>query len=268
MMDLPDWAKREESYRPDKDRDAFISRSLLRMMDMLKVLRAQAGRRHRGQAGMALALLILLLLAVVTARTPAFLWTVLGGELVLMTALTGAQLRQIVMGALTTALFCLLLILPALIFWGTGPAILLPFKTFLCVTALNLLQQYFSWHEITAALRRFHLPPEVIFILDTTLRYLVLLGDQASLLLTSLKLRSVGHNPRKHRAMAGIMGIVMQRSQRLSLEMAEAMRCRCFTGEYPVMAGERRRGPLLGRLMLLVLLALYAFLYLRLEGFF
>ena len=64
-------------------------------------------------------------------------------------------------------LFCLLLILPALIFWGTGPAILLPFKTFLCVTALNLLQQYFSWHEITAALRRFHLPPEVIFILDT-----------------------------------------------------------------------------------------------------
>ena len=155
MMDLPDWAKREESYRPDKDRDAFISRSLLRMMEMLKVLRAQADRRHRGQADMALALLILLLLAVVTARTPAFLWTVLGGELVLMTALTGAQLRQIVMGALTAALFCLLLILPALIFWGTGPAILLPFKTFLCVTALNLLQQYFSWHEITAALADF-----------------------------------------------------------------------------------------------------------------
>ena len=50
--------------------------------------------------------------------------------------------------------------------------------------------------------------------------------------------------------------------------MAEAMRCRCFTGEYPVMAGERRRGPLLGRLILLALLALYAFLYLRLEGFF
>lgn len=47
MKDLPEWAKREESYRPDKDRDAFISRSLLRMMEMLKVLRAQAGRRGR-----------------------------------------------------------------------------------------------------------------------------------------------------------------------------------------------------------------------------
>ena len=164
MKDLPEWAKREESYRPDKDRDAFISRSLLRMMEMLKVLRAQAGRRHRGQAGAALALLVLLLLAVVTARTPAFLWTVLGGELVLMTALTGAQLRKIIAGALTAAVFCLLLVLPAVVFWGPGPSLLLPFKTFLCVTALNLLQQYFSWHEITAALRRFHLPPEVIFI--------------------------------------------------------------------------------------------------------
>lgn len=267
MMDLPEWAKREESYRPDKDRDAFISRSLLRMMEMLKVLRAQAGRRHRGQAGAPLALLVLLLLAVVTARTPAFLWTVLGGELVLMTALTGAQLRKIVAGALTAALFCLLLVLPAVVFWGAGPALLLPFKTFLCVTALNLLQQYFSWHEITAALRRFHLPPEVIFILDTTLRYLVVLGDQASLLLTSLKLRSVGHNPRKHKAMAGIMGIVVQRSQRLSLEMAEAMRCRCFTGEYPRLEGPREKGSLWVRFVPCLLVAFYAFLYLRLEGF-
>ena len=157
--------------------------------------------------------------------------------------------------------------LPAVVFWGPGPSLLLPFKTFLCVTALNLLQQYFSWHEITAALRRFHLPPEVIFILDTTLRYLVVLGDQASLLLTSLKLRSVGHNPRKHKAMAGIMGIVVQRSQRLSLEMAEAMRCRCFTGEYPRLEGPRERGPLLGRLVPCLLVAFYAFLYLRLEGF-
>lgn len=157
----------------------------------------------------------------------------MGGELLLLAFLPGKLLRQDILGALAAGVFCLLLILPALLFWGAGPVMLLPLKTFLCVTALNLLQQHFSWHELTAALRRFYLPAEVIFILDTTLRYLVLLGDQASLLLTSLKLRSVGHNPKKHKAMAGIMGIVMQRSQRLSLEMAEAMRCRCFTGNTP-----------------------------------
>lgn len=267
MKDLPDWAKREESYRPDKDRDAFISRSLLRIMEMLKVLRAQAGRRHHGHAELYLVLLVLFLLAVVTARTTAFLWTALGGELLLLAFLPGKLLRQDILGALAAGVFCLLLILPALLFWGAGPVMLLPLKTFLCVTALNLLQQHFSWHELTAALRRFYLPAEVIFILDTTLRYLVLLGDQASLLLTSLKLRSVGHNPKKHKAMAGIMGIVMQRSQRLSLEMAEAMRCRCFTGEYPMLQGRQESAGILSYLLPAALFLIYAFLYIRLEGF-
>lgn len=267
MKDLPAWAKQEESYRPDKDRDAFISRSLLRIMGMLKVLRAQAGRRHHGHAGLCLALLVLFLLAVVTARTSAFLWTALGGELLLLAFLPAKLLRQDIMGALAAAVFCLLLILPALLFWGSGPVLLLPFKTFLCVTALNLLQQHFSWHELTAALRRFHLPPEVIFILDTTLRYLVLLGDQASLLLTALKLRSVGHNRKKHKAMAGIMGIVMQRSQRLSIEMAEAMRCRCFTGEYPLLQAKKSDSSIGSFLPPLILFLVYGFLYLRLEGF-
>ncbi len=267
MKDLPAWAKQEESYRPDKDRDAFISRSLLRIMGMLKVLRAQAGRRHHGHAGLCLALLVLFLLAVVTARTSAFLWTALGGELLLLAFLPAKLLRQDIMGALAAAVFCLLLILPALLFWGSGPVLLLPFKTFLCVTALNLLQQHFSWHELTAALRRFHLPPEVIFILDTTLRYLVLLGDQASLLLTALKLRSVGHNRKKHKAMAGIMGIVMQRSQRLSIEMAEAMRCRCFTGEYPLLQAKKSSSSIGSLLPPVILLLVYGFLYLRLEGF-
>lgn len=266
MKTMPEWARQEETYRPDKDRDAFISRSLLRIMEMLKVLRAQAGRRHRGGAGSCLVLLVVLLLLIVTSRTASFLWTVLGGELLLLACLPARLLRQNMAGALTAAVFCLLLILPALLLWGTGPVLLLPFKTFLCVTAINLLQENFSWHELTSALRRFRLPAECIFILDTTLRYLVLLGDQASLLLTALKLRSVGHNRRKHRAMAGIMGIVMQRSQRLSIEMAEAMRCRCFTGEYPELGRPAHGRRALAFLPPVLLLAVYVCLYLRLEG--
>ena len=100
-----------------------------------------------------------------------------------------------------------------------------------------------------------------------TLRYLVLLGDQASLLLTALKLRSVGHNRKKHKAMAGIMGIVMQRSQRLSIEMAEAMRCRCFTGEYPLLREKKSDSSSVSVLPPILLFLFYGFLYLRLEGF-
>ena len=67
-----------------------------------------------------------------------------------------------------------------------------------------LLQENLAWHELTGALRTFRVPSLVIFILDTTLRYIAILGQEASDLLTALKLRSVGHNPDKKSAMSGV----------------------------------------------------------------
>ena len=52
-----------------------------------------------------------------------------------------------------------------------------------------------------------------------------------------------------------------------ALEMAEAMRCRGFTAEYPRLEGPREKGSLLGRLVPCLLVAFYAFFYLRFEGF-
>ena len=40
-MKLPEWAAREEIYNPGSDRDYFISRSLLRLVSILKALRQQ-----------------------------------------------------------------------------------------------------------------------------------------------------------------------------------------------------------------------------------
>ena len=48
-----------------------------------------------------------------------------------------------------------------------------------------LLQENLAWHELTGALRTFRVPSLVIFILDTTLRYIVILGQEASDLLTA-----------------------------------------------------------------------------------
>ena len=35
-MKLPEWVQREETYNPGRDRDYFISRSLLRLVSVLK----------------------------------------------------------------------------------------------------------------------------------------------------------------------------------------------------------------------------------------
>ena len=58
---------------------------------------------------------------------------------------------------------------------------MIPCKTFLTVAALGMLTEFLPWNQLTAAMRVFHLPQVVIFIFDTTLRYIVLLGEIARL---------------------------------------------------------------------------------------
>ena len=79
---------------------------------------------------------------------------------------------------------------------------------------------------------KFHIPSVVVFIYDTTLRYLVLLGETAQQILIALKIRSVGKNPNKTKSAAGVIGVVFQKSKQMSEEMYQAMCCRCFTGAY------------------------------------
>ena len=153
--------------------------------------------------------------------------------------------------------------LPALWLGNGQRVLLLPAKTLLTVIALNLLQENFAWHSLTHACRQLHVPGIAIFVLDTTLRYIVLLGEEAAQLLTALKLRSVGHNPHKGRAIGGLLGVLLLRSQQMSLEMYDAMRCRCFTGDYP--APPTRLRLCRCDLLLAALTLGYLYLFLRLE---
>lgn len=201
MLKLPPWATQEEHYQPNRDRDYFISRSLLRVLTVLLTLRQQCAAGSRSvSAPCALCFLFFWLLCCAAAHTAAFLLCQLALTLVVLCLLPGHMLRQALQTAFAAALFTLLLILPAL--WlGSGPLVLLlPAKTFLSVTALASLRAFLPGNDITAALRAFHIPQTVIFLLDTTLRYIILLGEIASDMLTALKLRSVGSNPHKQRA--------------------------------------------------------------------
>ena len=250
-MKLPEWAAREEIYNPGSDRDYFISRSLLRLVSILTALRSQGLRPTRP-----------------IGAAPAVLATLVAGELVLLCFHRGRQLRQVLGAALAAALFCAVIVAPSILLGNGRYVLLLPGKTFLTVTALMLLQENLAWHELTGALRTFRIPSLVIFILDTTLRYIAILGQEASELLTALKLRSVGHNPDKQAALSGVAGVMLQKSQRLSQDMYEAMRCRGFTGEYTAYdGGRKRRFTPAAALLILVLLA-YAYLFIRLEGVF
>ena len=263
-MKIPAWAMKEESYEPDRDRDYFISRSLLRVMKVLFSFRHQARKtqwNHVSAVG-ALCFLIGWLILTVSAHGAAFLFCQLAFELLLLCLLDGRILRRLLGNALAAAAFSAFLVAPAIWLGNGGNVLLIPCKTFLTVAALGMLTEFLPWNQLTAAMRVFHLPQVVIFIFDTTLRYIVLLGEIAGEMLTALKLRSIGHNPHKGRALSGVLGVMFLRSREMSEEMYQAMVCRGYTGEYPATASWSLRR---AEFCLLVIFLLFVLLYLRLE---
>ena len=232
-IELPAWASKKENYAPDSDRDFFLSRSLLRVLATLFALRSQARQSSSRQPAGTLLLVLSTVLLTVSAQSGAFLLCVLAGELAVLAALPTAALRRCLQNALLAAFFSGLVLLPTLLWGGSRALFLIPAKTFLTVTCLSLLSQTLPWHQLTASLRFFRLPPLIIFILDLTLKYIVLLGEVSAQLLWALKLRSVGRNPVKQQAFSGVLGTTFLRSRQLSADMYDAMRCRGFTGEYP-----------------------------------
>ena len=187
-MKIPAWAMKEEKYEPTRDRDYFISRSLLRVMRVLFSFQQQARRPdgNRISAVAALCFLIGWLVLTVSAHRGAFLLCQLAFELLLLCLLDGRALRQLLGNALAASVFSAFLVLPAIWLGNGSNVLLIPCKTFLTVAALGLLTRFLPWNQLTAAMRVFHLPQVVIFIFDTTLRYIVLLGEIAGEMLTAL----------------------------------------------------------------------------------
>ena len=264
-MNLPRWALEDEDYQPDDDRDYFISRSLLRLTRLLRSLRFQSRRKslEKVSAIGALCFTALLILLCVSASRLNFLFCVLALELIILCTLEGQTIRQILQNSLIMAILSALFVLPSMLLGTRTLLIMLPLKTFLTVTALGLLISSFRWHQITEALRFFHIPPVVVFILDTTLRYIVLLGEISQDMLIALKLRSVGRNRDKKRASSGILGSVFLKSREMSEDMYQAMCCRGFTGEYPVSSKKLLRS---GDVIFLILAGGFTLLFLVLEG--
>ena len=264
-MQLPDWLKTEERYIPDKDRDYFISRSFLRITGLLARYDGQPPEIPAGllpSPAAALLFLILLLLLCVTSRQAYFLHSAATLLLVLLALHDGRLIRQLLFPALAAAFFSFLILLPAICFTANPLTLLLPCKTFLTVLASGIFTRLYPWNVITAAISWFHVPQAFIFILDTSLRYIYLLGNLSRDALTALKLRSIGHNPQKSRSLAGILGNLFLKSQDMALEMHQAMQCRCFTGTYPHSHKSPWRP---ADIALLLLAGGLIFIYLRLE---
>ena len=233
MLKLPDWVCKKEEYIATKDNDFFITKSLLGIIRMLRQLHFQNGTKmHQASSVGATILCTVLIILCACSHKPAFILCNLAFLLLILSLLDGKTIFRLLRHSLTITFLSSIVLIPAILYYQNGSILLIPLKTFLILLSLGLLTTYYNWHSILDVLNKFHFPSIIVFIFDTTLRYIALLGETAQQILLSLKIRSIGKNRQKSKALAGVMGVVFQKSRKMSEDMYQAMCCRCFTGVY------------------------------------
>ncbi|MDR3278774.1 MAG: energy-coupling factor transporter transmembrane protein EcfT [Oscillospiraceae bacterium] len=234
---MPEWLTKSENYTPRADRDTFLGKSIIALLGLFARVRAQdarAPRKWRVNAFFKALFTLALIVFVSLSREFAFLFTVLTYILLTLCALPARALKSVLALSLTMTAFSFVILLPAA-FWGGAYSVkMIPVKVFITVSAANILSHTSRWSELISALKRFRAPDIFVFMLDITIKYIVLLGELALESLRALRLRSVGRNERKYAALSGVAGTMFLKSREMAEEAHTAMVCRGFTGEYRV----------------------------------
>ena len=239
---LPDWLSRSEDYQPGHDRDGFIAKSMLSVTGVLARLRMDDGVQMRlsPSGGCKIICGFACILLTSLTRNYAFVLVMLALVLCRMAFLPAKILRRTASVAFTAAALTALLMLPALLLGQRQSALLVGTKVLVTVSLAMIVAGTTPFHELTGALRGFHVPDVVIMTVDLALRSIARLGRLATRTLTALQLRSVGVNKDKSGSAGGVGGVLFLKSAETATIAHAAMACRGFTGEYRRTAGRRR----------------------------
>lgn len=233
---IPSWLAVPEDYQARKDRDSFVTRSILSVTSVLAHFRLDDGKGTRLSASAPAKLLLGLGCILLTSLSTnyAFVLLMLAIALVRVMLLPASALRRTAGIAFGAAALSFLVMLPAALLGQSHSALLVASKVLTTVSIALTLALTTPFNEMTGALRAFHVPNLFILTIDLALKNIVSLGAIALEVLTSLKLRSVGRNRDKGASIGGVGGVVFLKSQEAAEATFQSMTCRGFDGSYVV----------------------------------
>ena len=202
-------------------------------MAKLRVQRGHEKSRHL-PAVVKIIMLLLLIITVSACRNRVVILGIAAFVQVYLCTWPARDILSVLRTSAFAGVLALILFAPAMVMNPSGAAnnLMAVAKVFLSVEMVGIFNHTTQWNHMTAALRKLRVPGIVIFTIDITLKYIVLLGTLINDLLTSMMLRSVGRNTGRQRSLAGVMGVTFVRSSKMSKEMYQAMLCRGFTDDY------------------------------------
>lgn len=112
--------------------------------------------------------------------------------------------------------------------YGTVSFFAILFRTFLCVTAVLILVAVTPFSQLTAQLRRLHVPDIFVTLFEMIYRYIGALLDEASTMYTAYMLRSTEHRGLRMKDMGSFVGQLLIRSYDRAERVYAAMKCRGY----------------------------------------
>ncbi len=231
---IPSWMLESEDYEPTRDRDAFISHSLLALGGVLRHFRLDDGRPWAFSPSAPAKLVFCLACILLTSLSTNYLFSLVMLALVLgrMATLTTWRLKRAAAVCFGAAGLTFLIMSPATLIGQGHSAVLISTKVLITTGIAMLVALTTPYNELTGALRSFRVPDLFVMTIDLALKNINHLGIIATEVMEALRLRSVGHNSDKGGSAAGVAGVVLLKSGEAAQATFEAMQCRGFEGEY------------------------------------
>lgn len=194
--------------------------------------RQSAAAQNRIAPALRLVVSVMAILLCAISRNAFFTGCVIAVELLRTAMMSAESIRGILKKTVLPVLFTGLIMIPAVFFGSPGTFGTVTMKVFESVLVLSILNEDTAWSEMTGALSHLHVPQLFIMTLDTTVRFLVVLGRYSNRLLEAVNLRRVGKKNWKNAGTGGVLGVTWLKSQQMLRANSEAMTCRCFNGIY------------------------------------
>ena len=232
---VPEWLSAKDNYIPKEEKNLYIEKSIFSLIKIISIIRQNKNQDklvYSINPTLKVISTILMILCVSISRSFIYILIIDIYVLINLFLMEKKSRKRILFKSLIFPLVTLIALIPSMFYGNIYNSLLLFQKLIITILLMNLLSHNTKWSEISKSLKLLFIPDIFIWIMDITIKYIVLLGEHSINLLYALKLRSIGITSNKYNSLTGIMGNLFIKSYKMSEEMFHAMECRGFVGEY------------------------------------
>ncbi|KOF55680.1 MULTISPECIES: energy-coupling factor transporter transmembrane component T [Clostridium] len=232
---IPEWLSVKDTYVPKEEKSTYIEKSIFSLIKTLSIIRQSKSRDkliYSLNPTLKVLSTIVLIICISLSRSQVYLLVIDMYALANLLFMEKKIIKMILCRSLIFPIITLIALIPSMLYGNIYNSLMLFQKIIVTILLMNLMSHTTKWSEVSKSLKLLFVPDIFIWIMDITIKYIVLLGEHSIDLLYALKLRSVGKAPSKYNYLTGIMGNLFIKAYKMSEEMFQAMECRGFVGEY------------------------------------